>query len=643
MLPRPHSVVALACALLAVTPLAGAQGGYRASLGRAEAARAAGRPAEAAEAYAAAYAARPGKRELAAAAAALFEEVGDYERAAAHYAPVAVDPGAYPRAGLRLARALKRLGRYDEAAAVLKAYREAYRGDDRAEVLALAAREVKGLQLARAEAERPSGRRRVVPFAGDVNDEGAQTAPMPLAPGAVYYLTEGTGGRAEVWRASRADGTWGGAAPAEQFPPVPGYELGAGSLGPTGDRFYVGLCRGAACGIYVIVRGEGGAWAPPVALPSYINVDGATTSHPYAYREGDREVLLFASDRPGGLGGTDLYRAERAVASEANDFTFPESLGEVVNSPADEITPFYDPVAGALYFASDDGAGLGGFDVYRAEGDGVAWSAPANLLAPVNGPGDEHGYRVVPERPEAVLASTRPLPTDTADVAGDLNLFAVVPGAPTTPAALSVLDSATGRGVGGVTLAAYRGEALVASARAEDGYFRLDLPLGADLRLVLRAPDYDEAEVTVRTPGRPSRSFQLPPVKLSRGHLTLREVRRRERERGGPVERVPVAIAGEPVAPVEPGVTYRIQLEARQRPRPTRSRYASLAEVGEVSGERLERDGLYRVFVGDFGLRAEAAARLDQVEAAGFPGAFVVEFVDGAYRGVSRPPAGAKR
>ncbi|HKK88980.1 MAG TPA: tetratricopeptide repeat protein, partial [Saprospiraceae bacterium] len=73
------------------------------------------------------------------------------------------------------------------------------------------------------------------------------------------------------------------------------------------------------------------------------------------------DVMYFASDRPDGFGGFDLYRSVKTK----DGWTYPRNMGPAINTPGNEITPFIS--GNELYFSSDLHPGLGGFDVYRAE------------------------------------------------------------------------------------------------------------------------------------------------------------------------------------------------------------------------------------------------------------------------------------
>lgn len=111
-------------------------------------------------------------------------------------------------------------------------------------------------------------------------------------------------------------------------------------------------------------------WEKPQRLRGTVNDKQYTSTHPTVARLNDTTAILyFVSDRPGGMGGMDIWYAlvRDGVADE------PVNLGPQVNSPADEITPFYDQRNGILYFSSDREGGKGGFDIYCAVGGRNTW------------------------------------------------------------------------------------------------------------------------------------------------------------------------------------------------------------------------------------------------------------------------------
>jgi len=131
----------------------------------------------------------------------------------------------------------------------------------------------------------------------------------------------------------------------------------------------------------------GGTWSDPVALP--FNTNEFDDCHPAISIDGDK--LFFASNRPGGLGGMDLYVAYRVGES----WSEPVNLGPNVNTKGNEVFPFVH-ADNTLYFASSSGpGGKGGFDLYYTTPTGSnEWSKPVNLGEPFNTSGDDFGLIV---------------------------------------------------------------------------------------------------------------------------------------------------------------------------------------------------------------------------------------------------------
>ena len=126
------------------------------------------------------------------------------------------------------------------------------------------------------------------------------------------------------------------------------------------------------------------AWTKPEAIN--LGVPGCNDAHPAISKNG--MTLFFASDRPGGYGGMDIY----AARFSGGKWSIPINLGSEVNTPGNEVFPFvFDD--GTLYFASDGRIGLGGLDLFFC--DAVAdfsWKEAVNLGLPFNSPKDDFGY-----------------------------------------------------------------------------------------------------------------------------------------------------------------------------------------------------------------------------------------------------------
>ncbi len=118
----------------------------------------------------------------------------------------------------------------------------------------------------------------------------------------------------------------------------------------------------------------------------------------------DGKALYFASNRPDGFGGYDIYVSYRI--GEGNNWSTPENLGPVVNSPGNEVTPFFD--GATLFFSSDWHQGFGGYDVFRAESSNNRWVRIFHLGNGINSPRDDYGFIFDSARNRGYLVSNRP-------------------------------------------------------------------------------------------------------------------------------------------------------------------------------------------------------------------------------------------
>lgn len=132
-----------------------------------------------------------------------------------------------------------------------------------------------------------------------------------------------------------------------------------------------------------------------------VNGDWFAT-HPVEGELFGNRVLFFAADIPGGYGGMDIYYA----TIEGDGFATPVNLGERINTPFTEKTPFY--ADGTLYFSSDGYPGLGGLDIHYSTWDGTVWSEVTNMGFNYNSSVDDMYYRSNFNGTKAYLVSNRP-------------------------------------------------------------------------------------------------------------------------------------------------------------------------------------------------------------------------------------------
>ncbi len=135
------------------------------------------------------------------------------------------------------------------------------------------------------------------------------------------------------------------------------------------------------CEIYFAKHKKRRGWEKPVKLKGPVNMIGFTSTHPSVGRLADSTVILyFVSNRPGGLGGTDIWY----TLVKGGKSTECVNLGPMINTAADEYTPFYDQRNGVLYFSSDREGGKGGHDIYCAVGQRNTWQKAESVCACLN-------------------------------------------------------------------------------------------------------------------------------------------------------------------------------------------------------------------------------------------------------------------
>ncbi|MEM8526228.1 MAG: carboxypeptidase regulatory-like domain-containing protein [Bacteroidota bacterium] len=149
--------------------------------------------------------------------------------------------------------------------------------------------------------------------------------------------------------------------------------------------------------LYVGQAGFDGNWREEEEFPW----NSAQFSTGFAQIAADGNTMYFASDRPGGQGGFDIYVSYKTGSS----WSTPENLGPNINTPGDEITPYFD--GRTLYFASNWHDGYGGYDVFRSDRNNQQWSVARNMGVGINSPRDDYGFIFDGVRNEGYFTSNR--------------------------------------------------------------------------------------------------------------------------------------------------------------------------------------------------------------------------------------------
>lgn len=187
---------------------------------------------------------------------------------------------------------------------------------------------------------------------------------------------------------------------------------GAQSITADGKMIFFTACNrpdghGRMCDLYYSEVLENGRWSAPKNLGDVINT-GASEKHPSISPDG--RVLYFASNRGGGKGNYDIWMSVKV----GNSWTEPRNLGDSINTPGIEQSPFLHPDQKTLYFSSDGWPGLGKGDIFLSrmneKGD---WTKAKNLGYPINTFNEEIGLIVNASGTKAFYASNRREGSDT--------------------------------------------------------------------------------------------------------------------------------------------------------------------------------------------------------------------------------------
>jgi hypothetical protein len=161
------------------------------------------------------------------------------------------------------------------------------------------------------------------------------------------------------------------------------------------------------------------AWGSPVNLGPTVNTT-FDEGNPAFSR--DEHLMFFQSKRPGGLGGIDLWVSQREHTHDDFDWQLPVNLGPGVNSAADDNGPSYfdnqEDGAPQLYFGSSRPGGLGAADIYLSEQTADGSFGPAILVTELSSPMNENRPSIRHDGLEIFFQSNR-----TGSIGGSSDLW----------------------------------------------------------------------------------------------------------------------------------------------------------------------------------------------------------------------------
>lgn len=149
-----------------------------------------------------------------------------------------------------------------------------------------------------------------------------------------------------------------------------------------------------------VVEKTGTGWSEPRHLDAPVNTQSQETS-PSVTKDG---TLYFSSNRQGGKGAADIYRAKLVDGK----YSAPENVGDAINSPGPEAQVFVTPEDDILVFAAAGRVeGRGSVDLYISRRVDGAWSKAVNLGSKVNSSAVDSAPRISADRRYFFWTSTR--------------------------------------------------------------------------------------------------------------------------------------------------------------------------------------------------------------------------------------------
>jgi outer membrane protein OmpA-like peptidoglycan-associated protein len=220
-----------------------------------------------------------------------------------------------------------------------------------------------------------------------------------------------------IYVSSFKDGKW---QPAEYLKGVNTHNNNEGPLAISADNRHLIIFKGnLQNGDMQIAKHTNKGWSKAESFPNTINTPSWDAD---ALISSDGNALLYVSERKEvldlkldgdliGFHGSNTGNRDIFVSLKDKNgaWQIPINLGDIINTPFAERTPFLHPDMKTLYFSSDGHGGLGRLDVYkttRLDDSWTNWSTPVNLGKSINTARNDWGYRVSTDGKIAYFAAT---------------------------------------------------------------------------------------------------------------------------------------------------------------------------------------------------------------------------------------------
>ncbi|WP_375578857.1 OmpA family protein [Marivirga tractuosa] len=239
-------------------------------------------------------------------------------------------------------------------------------------------------------------------MAPPINSEFTEYNPVVSADQSVMAFTSlrpnSRTGRAaeEVYITYKGSGDWG---EPNKIEIRTDENVGTAGISADGQQMLVFIGSGNKGNLY-IMRKEGDGWSQPSAIEGLNSRDLESTGSITP----DGKKIYFASNRPGGYGGMDIWVAENMGNDKWGNI---KNLGPEVNTKYDEDAPFIHPDMKTLYFTSNGENSMGGRDIFKTNVLGGKWTTPENMGYPINTPLNDNYFTLSADGSKGYFSSDR--------------------------------------------------------------------------------------------------------------------------------------------------------------------------------------------------------------------------------------------
>ena len=236
-----------------------------------------------------------------------------------------------------------------------------------------------------------------------INTKANEYFPYLTPDGKVFTFTRMDGRQEDLFYANRNDTVFSNAMSYGNNVNTDDNE-GASAMDAQGNFLFVTACNRmdgyGSCDIYYSVK-QNNTWTAPQGIGKPVNT-GAWEAQPSFSSDGS--ALYFASNRPGGFGGRDIWVSYLDTNMKLSE---PKNLGPNINTKYDDQCPFIHADNQTLYFTSNGWPGMGNGDIYISRKTDTGWTKAINIGYPINTENDDNGMTVSYDGKTAFLSSSR--------------------------------------------------------------------------------------------------------------------------------------------------------------------------------------------------------------------------------------------